>query len=82
MNRKEYLMSVEFEYNMQIRGMEASTKTTVENQKEDRKDKRQREQNTATSKIADQKAKGKAPVNFESTEDSLDGFDMSSFEPK
>jgi hypothetical protein len=50
--------------------------------KEKAKDKRISIQNTQQSKLIDQRKNNLPPVNFESNEDSLDGFDMAEFEPR
>jgi hypothetical protein len=53
-----------------------------ENAKEDRKDDRIKMTKSAESKLIEQRKKGIPPINFESNEDSLDGFDLSEFEPR
>ena len=50
--------------------------------KEEAKDKRVSLQNTQQSKLIDQRKNNLPPVDFESNEDTLDGFDLASFEPK
>ena len=37
---------------------------------------------TQTSKMIEQKKRDLPPVNFESNEDSLDGFDLAEFDPR
>ena len=59
-------MAVEFEYNMQLRQMEAEAVDKKENQKENRKDERTKIQATQQSELIDQRNNGKAPKNFES----------------
>jgi hypothetical protein len=66
---KEQLMSVEFNYNMQLRGMEA-------------KDNRTRLQATQQSKLIEQRQKDLPAMDFESEEDSLDGFSLEQFNPR
>ena len=46
------------------------------------KTKRISQQSTQTSKMIEQKKRDLPPVNFESNEDSLDGFDLAEFEPR
>lgn len=79
---KKELMAVEFEYNMQLRGMEAETLMKREDKKEEAKDKRVDIQATKQSKLIEQRQKGLPPVDFESSEDDISGFDLSSFNPK
>ncbi len=50
--------------------------------KEDRKDDRVSKQNTQQSKLISQRKNNLPPMKFESNEDSLDKFDLASFEPK
>ena len=50
--------------------------------KEQAKDKRVDIQATAQSKLIDQRKNNLPPVNFESSEDDLSGFDMGAFEPR
>jgi hypothetical protein len=40
------------------------------------------QQNTEQSKLITQRKNNLPPQNFESNEDSLDGFDLSEFEPR
>lgn len=79
---KERLMDLEFQYNMSIESKKSEDLRNREDHKEDRKDKRVDKQSTQTSKIAHQKQVGSGPINFESSEDSLDGFDLSEFSPR
>jgi hypothetical protein len=79
---KRGLMNEEFQFNMQLKGVEVDGMKSKETMKEDRKDSRAKMEATQQSKITDQRAKGLPPINFESSEDSLDGFDLSSFDPK
>ena len=79
---KRRLMDVEFRYNMQLRGMEQSQIDARETQKEDAKAARISLGNTQQSKMITQRKTGGAPINFESNEDSLDGFDLAEFEPR
>jgi hypothetical protein len=79
---KKQLMEIEFNYNMQLRGAEVENKKSVETFKEDRKDKRTKLQATQQSKMVEQRKQASPAINFESEEDSLDGFDFSGFEPR
>ena len=79
---KSYLMREEFDYNMQIRGMETSNMNSREQTKEDAKGKRISQQNTEQSKLINQRKNNLPPISFESNEDSLDGFDLAEFEPR
>jgi len=65
-----------------LRGMEVSNLTEREKMKEDAKSKRIRQQNTEQSKLINQRKNNLPPLNFESNEDSLDGFDLAEFSPR
>lgn len=79
---KLQLMEREFQYNMQINGMQTQLLKDREQMKEDRKDERISKQNTQQSKLINQRKNNLPPMKFESTEDTFDGFDLASFEPK
>jgi hypothetical protein len=79
---KSYLMREEFQYSMQLHGVEVGTLTQREQMKEDSKSKRISQQNTEQSKLINQRKNNLPPMNFESNEDSLDGFDLAEFEPR
>ena len=79
---KLQLMEREFQYNMQINGMQTQLIKDREQMKEDRKDERISKQNTQQSKLISQRKNNLPPVKFESNEDTFDGFDLASFEPK
>jgi hypothetical protein len=79
---KSHLMAEEFQYNQQIKGVEMQTLTQREKEREDAKAKRISQQNTEQSKLIDQRKNNLPPLNFESNEDSLDGFDLGEFEPR
>ena len=76
---KKELMATEFEYQMSLKSREVEGLKSREVEKEDRKDKRVDKQSTQQSELIDQRHNGKPPVNFESTEDTLDGFGLESF---
>jgi hypothetical protein len=79
---KQQLMAEEFKYNMQIAELQSGTLSQRDMQKEEAKDKRVGIQNTQQSKLIEQRKNNLPPLNFESNEDSLDGFDLSEFEPR
>jgi len=79
---KMQLMEVEFNYNMQLKGIEVQTIKSKEEMKEEAKDKRISLQNTQQSKLIDQRKNNLPPVDFESTNDNLDSFDLSQFGPR
>ena len=75
-------MALEFEYQMQLKGIETNNLQTREQKKEDAKDERVKKQATAQSKLIEQRQNNLPSVDFESTNDSLDSFDLSSFDPR
>ena len=75
-------MAEEFMYNEKIHGMEMETLNGREKSREDSKSKRISQQNTEQSKLIDQRKNNLPPLNFESNEDSLDGFDFAEFDPR
>jgi hypothetical protein len=79
---KAQLMDREFQYNMQLKGIETDNLMKREEKKEDAKDKRVDLQATRQSELINQRKNNLPPLNFESSEDSLDGFDLESFSPK
>jgi hypothetical protein len=79
---KMMLMEKEFDYNMQLAGVKEQKISDRDQQKEDAKAKRISQQNTEQSKLINQRKNNLPPQNFESNEDSLDGFDMGEFEPR
>ena len=79
---KSELMRLEFDLNMQLKGVEVEALKGREDAKEDAKDSRISKQNTQQSKLIEQRQRDLPPVNFESSEDSLDGFDLAQFEPR
>ena len=79
---KQQLMQVEFNYNMQLKGMEQSQMDAREEMREEGKSKRISQANTEQSKLIQQRKNNSSPINFESNEDSLDGFDFSEFNPR
>lgn len=79
---KSQLMREEFEYNLRLRSMDVGSLTEREKMKEEAKAKRISQQNTEQSKLINQRKNNLPPLNFESNEDSLDGFDLAEFEPR
>ena len=81
---KKELMAVEFQYNMQLKGMETSNTQERERQKEDRKDERTKIQATQQSEMIEQRKTGKPPKNFESAGNDIlnAGFDLGAFNPR
>jgi hypothetical protein len=79
---KSDLMAQEFSYNQQLKGIEVETLSAREKEREDAKAKRISQQNTEQSKLINQRKNNLPPLNFESNEDSLDGFDLGEFEPR
>ena len=76
---KKELMGLEFDYNMQLRGQDESIIAQRDKEKEDRKDNRLSKQSTQQSELIKQRKDNSAPINFESTEDTLDGIGLESF---
>jgi len=81
-NAKLQLMEREFQMQMQLKGVDAEALTRREQLKEDEKAKRIDRQNTQQSKLIEQRKNNLPPLNFESNDDSLDGFDLAEFEPR
>ena len=79
---KKQLMQVEFDMQMQLKGVEQDNILSREDNREKAKKERINQQSTNTSKIAEQKKRNLTSINFESNEDSLDGFDFSEFNPR
>ena len=79
---KSQLMQQEFQYNMQIQGITQSQLNDREDAKEKAKSERISQQNTQQSELINQRKNNLPPKNFESNEDTLDGFDLAEFEPR
>ena len=79
---KSVLMDKEFQINMQLRGMEVGALQEREEGREKAKSQRISQQNTEQSKLINQRKNNLPPMNFESNEDSLDGFDLAEFSPR
>jgi hypothetical protein len=81
-NLKSKLMSEEFNYNIQLAKMNGGELSRREMAKEEAKSKRISQQNTEQSQLINQRKLNLPPQNFESNEDSLDGFDLAEFSPR
>ena len=79
---KSQLMREEYQYNVQLRSLDVGSLTEREKMKEEAKAKRISQQNSEQSKLINQRKNNLPPLNFESNEDSLDGFDLAEFEPR
>ncbi len=79
---KSQLMQQEFQYNLQLNGLTEASLSQRENAREQAKSDRISQQNTEQSKMITQRKNNLPPQNFESNEDSLDGFDLSEFSPR
>ena len=79
---KQQLMQVEFEMQMQLKGIDSQNLQTREDERENAKNDRISQQSTQTSKMIEQKKRDLPAINFESNEDSLDGFDLAEFNPR
>ena len=79
---KMELMAKEFEYEMQVSVSNQGIISERDREKEKNKDRRISQQNSEQSKLIEQKKNNLPPVNFESNEDSLDGFDFAEFDPR
>jgi len=79
---KSGLMKLEFQLQMSLKGLDTENLSKREEAKEKAKDDRISKQNTQQSRLIEQRTKDLSPVNFESNEDTLDGFDLSEFEPR
>ena len=79
---KHELMAREFEFNMQLKGVENQNIEQREALREKAKDRRIGLQNTQNSRMIQQRKQNGPPINFESNEDTLDGFSLSQFDPQ
>tara|TARA_B100000085_G_scaffold163885_1_gene148991 strand:- start:11337 stop:13772 length:2436 start_codon:yes stop_codon:yes gene_type:complete len=79
---KSQLMQQEFDYNVQLRNVSEQALAFREGAREEAKKERISQQNTEQSKLIAQRKNNLPPQNFESNEDSLDGFDLSEFSPR
>ena len=79
---KSQLMDKEFELNLQLAQMNSQALADREASREGAKADRISQQNTEQSKLINQRKNNLPPLNFESNEDSLDGFDFAEFNPR
>ena len=79
---KQELMQTEFEMQMSLKGVEQESIQSREDNRDDAKSNRINQQSTQTSKMIEQKKRDLPSINFESNEDSLDGFDLAEFDPR
>jgi hypothetical protein len=79
---KMQLMDKEFQYNMELAKVQSGTQREIDDAKEKAKDKRVSIQSTQQSQLINQRKNDTPPINFESTEDSMDGFSLAQFEPR
>jgi hypothetical protein len=79
---KSRLMAEEFSYTLKVSQLSSMSLSEREKQREQAKAKRISQQNSEQSKLIDQRKNNLPPVDFESNEDSLDGFDLAEFSPR
>jgi hypothetical protein len=79
---KGTLMDKEFGYNQQLRDISERALKDREMQREKAKSDRISQANNEQSRLINQRKNNLPPQRFESNEDSLDGFDLSQFEPR
>ena len=81
---KKELMALEFDYNMQLKGLEANAVNQNAKEKEDRKDERTKLQASQQSELIEQRQKQTPPKSFESGGNDImgGGFGLGTFDPK
>ena len=81
---KKELMELEFQYNMQLKGLEVEKNKAKETEIEDRKDQRTRIQGTQQSQMIEQRKNDSPAKNFESSGNDVmgGGFGLGAFDPK
>jgi hypothetical protein len=81
---KKELMALEFQYNLQLKGMETEVAKAKTRDVEDRKDQRTKMQASQQSELIEQRQKQTPPKNFESGGNDIigGGFGLGTFEPK
>lgn len=79
---KSELMDKEFNLNMQLKGIEVKGNKDVAEIKEQGQKNRQAASATQQSRMIEQRSKDSKAIDFESEEDSLDGFDLAQFDPR
>jgi hypothetical protein len=83
-NAKKELMELEFQYNMQLKGLEVDKNKAKETEIEDRKDQRTRIQGTQQSEMIEQRKNDSPAKNFESAGNDVmgGGFGLGAFDPR
>jgi len=76
---KKELMEQEFQYQLRLAGMQAQVTNTKEKEIEDRKDQRTKLQATQQSEMISQRNNDSIPIDFESQNDLLGGFELEQF---
>jgi len=81
---KKELMELEFNYNMQIKGVEADGQKSKDKEKEDRKDERTKIQASQQSELIEQRQNRSGSKSFESGGNDIlgGGFGLGTFDPK
>ena len=81
---KKELMELEFNYNLQLKGVEVDGQEDRDTKKEDRKDERTKIQASQQSELIEQRQSGGAPKQFESGGNDIlgGGFGLGTFDPK
>lgn len=81
---KKELMALEFQYNMQLKGIEVENEKAKQKEQEDRKDERTKIQASQQSQLIEQRQSGGSPKSFESGGNDIigGGFGLGTFEPK
>jgi len=79
---KKQLMAEEFNYDIQLAQVQGKAQQQKEAAIEDRKDNRVKIQGTQQSELISQRQNDLLPKNFESDNDSLDGFGLEQFTPR
>ena len=79
---KQKLMGLEFQYNMQLHGMQQAQMDESEAMREEGKKNRFSMACAQQSKMIEQRKRNLPAFDFESNEDSLDGFDLAEFSPR
>ena len=76
-------MELEFQFNMQLKGVEVEGQKSKEKEKEDRKDERTKIQATQQSELIEQRQNQGPSKNFESSgNDILGGLNFGAFGPR
>lgn len=79
---KSALMAQEFQYNMELSGMDAKAISDKVKLIEDNKTLRQDRANSQQSQMITQRKKDLNPIDFESSNDSIGDLDLESFDPR